>query len=323
LLAHHRRDQAETVLLQALRGAGPAGLAAMPASARRSGLTWARPWLNHSSEAVDHYVARHRLGHIEDDSNHNQRFDRNRLRHGLWPSLLAAFPHAEASLAQSARQAALASAALQEWATVDLATMSLADGGLKTAPWSALSAPRRWFALREWLAGVAPGAPVSLIDRLCAEVPDSRQGRWPLGVGREVRLYRGVLRILALTTKTQAPTEADPVQPALNLPGQRTLPQWHGRLQIVRVRAGGLPLALLAQAECRSRQGGEAFQSHAKGVPRSLKKQYQAAGVPEWQRGGPLVFAGEQLLWVPSLGPDARALARPGEPQASLTWLPD
>ena len=54
-----------------------------------------------------------------------------------------------------------------------------------------------------------------------------------------------------------------------------------------------MPLALLAQASGRARVGGEAFQSHAKGVPRSLKKQYQAAAVPAWQRVGPLVFAGE------------------------------
>lgn len=323
LLAHHRRDQAETVLLQALRGAGPAGLAAMPASAHRQGLTWARPWLNLSGQAVDHCVARYRLSHIEDVSNFDQRFDRNRLRHGLWPDLLAAFPQAEASLAQSARQSALASAALQECAAADLANVRAAEGGLQTIPWLALSVARRWFVMREWLVEQAPGVPGSLTDRLCAEVPTCGQGRWPLEAGREVRLYRALLRIVAVKASVPTPVTADPNQPALNRPGQYALPQWQGSLQIIRVRTGGLPLALLAQARCSARQGGEAFQSHAKGVPRSLKKQYQAAAVPAWQRVGPLVFAGDQLLWVPGLGPDARALAQPGEPQASLTWLPD
>ena len=55
---------------------------------------------------------------------------------------------------------------------------------------------------------------------------------------------------------------------------------------------------------------------------RSVKKQYQAAGVPEWQRGGPLVFDGEGLLFVPGLGVDARACAAPGEPQCRLDWEP-
>lgn len=322
LLAHHRRDQAETVLLQALRGAGPVGLAAMPQSANRLGLTWARPWLQLRSEAVAQYVARHRLSHIEDDSNFDQRFDRNRLRHGLWPEMLAAFPQAEASLAQSARLSALASAALHELAAADVSTLAADDGALLTQPWLALSQARRWFALREWLRQVAMGTPSSLIDRLCAELPGCRQGRWPLDGGHELRLYRGVLRV-AKVAVMQDVSRIVHVVLTLHRSGTYAATPWQGRLQVRRVRAGGLPLALLAQAQCRPREGGEAFQSHAKGVPRSLKKQYQAAAVPAWQRVGPLVFAGDQLLWVPGLGPDARALAQPGEPQASLTWLPD
>jgi tRNA(Ile)-lysidine synthase len=88
------------------------------------------------------------------------------------------------------------------------------------------------------------------------------------------------------------------------------------------VQQGGLPLSLLAQAELLQRQGGEAFISHARGVVRSLKKQYQAAAVPAWQRSGPLVFGNGQLLWVPGLGVDARAQAAAGEPQGSLHWWP-
>lgn len=69
LLAHHRRDQAETWLLQALRGGGPAGLSAMPQEAVREGITWARPWLAQPRAAIEAYVRRHRLKHVEDDSN--------------------------------------------------------------------------------------------------------------------------------------------------------------------------------------------------------------------------------------------------------------
>ena len=66
LLAHHQGDQAETFLLQALRGAGPAGLAAMPARAERSGVVWARPWLAWPRESIDAYVRRHRIAYIDD-----------------------------------------------------------------------------------------------------------------------------------------------------------------------------------------------------------------------------------------------------------------
>lgn len=323
LLAHHRRDQAETVLLQALRGAGPAGLAAMPNKGLRNGMIWARPWLEHSGEAVQHYVAQHRLSHIEDDSNHDQRFDRNRLRHGLWPALVSAFPHAEVSLAQSARQSAMAAEAIQEWAAIDLASAVPDRGSLQIAPWLGLSEARRWHCVRAWLMAQSPAAPGSLVDRLCAELPTSRQGRWPLDVGRELCLYRGHLSVEAMRAPATCSPAVAPVDGRLDVPGIHNLVPWSGRLQVRKVRQGGLPLTLLAQAQCQQRLGGEKFQSHAMGVPRSLKKQYQAAAVPAWQRGGPLVVAGQQLLWVPGLGPDARALAKPGEPQASLTWLPD
>jgi tRNA(Ile)-lysidine synthase len=69
LLAHHRRDQAETFVLQALRGAGVAGLSAMPREVQRGGLCWARPWLAQSRVAVQAYVAQHQLSYIDDDSN--------------------------------------------------------------------------------------------------------------------------------------------------------------------------------------------------------------------------------------------------------------
>merc|ERR1739841_308703 len=102
LLAHHRRDQAETLLLQALRGAGVAGLAAMPRQDWRDGVLWVRPWLDHPREAIEAYIAQHGLRHIDDDSNGDPRFARNRLRLQVWPALQAAFPQAKAALAASA-----------------------------------------------------------------------------------------------------------------------------------------------------------------------------------------------------------------------------
>ncbi|HET7794176.1 MAG TPA: tRNA lysidine(34) synthetase TilS, partial [Rhizobacter sp.] len=85
LLAHHQRDQAETLLLQALRGAGVAGLAGMPRNIEREGITWVRPWLDHPRERIEAYVRHHRLRYIDDDSNADARFARNRLRWQVWP----------------------------------------------------------------------------------------------------------------------------------------------------------------------------------------------------------------------------------------------
>src|SRR5262249_37298193 len=99
LLAHHRRDQAETVGLQALRGAGAAGLAAMPRVVQRGGLSWARPWLAQAPGAIDAYVELHGLGFVVDPSNADPRHARSRLRTSVMPALREAFPDAEVALA--------------------------------------------------------------------------------------------------------------------------------------------------------------------------------------------------------------------------------
>ena len=193
LLAHHRRDQAETFLLQALRGGGVAGLSAMPASIRREGVTWARPWLEMPREAIEAYVRRHRLAHIDDDSNADARFARNRLRLEVWPALEAAFPAAEASLAAAARWAQGAAAALAEGADADLAAVC-DEGSLDIASWRGLSPARQSNLLRAWLRrSTARVPPASLVERLLREVPARGSMRWPIGAG-ELRSYRGRLR---------------------------------------------------------------------------------------------------------------------------------
>ena len=87
LLGHHLHDQAETVLLQALRGAGSAGLAAMPRVAERDGLTWARPWIARTGAEIDAYVTPLALAVADDPSNADPRFARSRLRQGVMPAL--------------------------------------------------------------------------------------------------------------------------------------------------------------------------------------------------------------------------------------------
>ena len=83
-----------------------------------------------------------------------------------------------------------------------------------------------------------------------------------------------------------------------------------------------VPLAWLAQLELRERSGGEQFQAGLGRPPRSLKKQFQAANLAAWERGGPLVFSGGQLVFVPGLGLDTRVIGLPGQAQVMLSWVP-
>jgi tRNA(Ile)-lysidine synthase len=321
LLAHHREDQAETFLLQALRGAGVAGLAAMPAAAHRAGIAWLRPWLAQPRAAIEAYVRKHRLRYVDDDSNTDARFARNRLRRDVWPALAAAFPQAGATLADTARWAQDAADCLDALAQHDLQAM-IADDGLPIAALFALGTARGRNAMRAWLhARLGVPASAALVDRLWEELPARGPARWPGSADTELRRYRGVLRA-APVAESELRAVADMALPMAR-PGRYRVADWGGAWVVRRVRAGGVRTALLEAALVRSRRGGEQFQRAPNTPPRALKKQFQAAGLPAWQRDAPLLFSGEQLLFVPGLGADARALAAAGEPQCSIAWEPD
>ena len=317
LLAHHRRDQAETFLLQALRKAGMAGLSGMPREIERDGLTWVRPWLDVSREQVDAYVRRHRLKHVDDDSNTDTRFARNRLRHDVWPALAEAFPQAEASLSAAADWAQEASACLAELARMDLDTVRV-DKGLDLAAFHRLSLARRSNVLRAWLR-IVTGQPAgsTLVSRLLIELDGKSSATWPID-GGSLRRYRGVLGHHATGDGQGA---ADPEATlCIRRAGTYDLPGWSGSLVVERVKEGGVPLAWLAHLDLRTRTGGEQFQAGINRPARSLKKQFQAAGVPQWERDGPLLFSGGQLVFVPGLGLDARVIGLPGQPLVTLRW---
>jgi tRNA(Ile)-lysidine synthase len=331
LLAHHGEDQAETFLLQALRGAGAAGLSAMPVQALRDGIAWCRPWLGQPRAAIEAYVRRHRLAYVDDDSNSQERFARNRLRAQVLPALVQAFPDAVHALGDAARRAQDAAACLAALAEADLAAVQVgeagaaAGGALQIAALGALGGPRGRNALRAWLhARLGRAAPASLVERLWQELPQPGTARWITGDAGELRRYRGELRWLAAHELPAAGPEDELAGPELELQvlraGPVVVPQWGGTLLVSRVSEGGVALAALRRLHLRPRSGGEQFQRTAASMPRSLKKQYQALGVPAWQRGGPLVYGGERLLFVPGLGMDARSLAPPGEPQMALQW---
>lgn len=337
LLAHHRRDQAETFLLQALRGAGVAGLSAMPRAQWRDGVCWVRPWLDHPREAVEAYVAAQDLRFIDDDSNTDPRFARNRLRQAVWPGLLAMSAGAETALSNAAQWAQEAAELQHEIAEQDLARWA-DETGLDQAMLSTLSPARASNALRAWLRRVnGRTAPSTLIRRLLDEGPLSAVARWPLG-GSELHLYRGRFFVQARPVAPPS-AEAPPASLAglgiaiggdavvirrdLARPGRHEVAEWGGAFDVEPVTEGGLALSALSNVELRPREGGERFQTQAKGLARALKKCWQTAGIPAVQREGPLIYGDGRLLFVPGLGIDARWSATPGEAQMTLRWTPD
>jgi len=322
LMAHHRRDQAETVLLQVLRGGGADALAAMPKSIERGGLVWARPWLDRPREAIEAYVKRHRLRYVDDASNDDPRFARNRLRLHVWPALSQAFADAESTLSAVARRAQQEAECLRELAQQDLSGVA-EEEHLRIDAWCTLSPARRANALRAWMRQRSGrGASASLIERLLDELPrGAGPARWP-GEGGEWVRYRGTFSWSA-EGGNRADVPASSQLLRIGGPGSYALPDWGGELHVEAATSEGVAVARFDQpVELRSRAGAEQFQGRPRSVPRSLKKQFQSAGVAPWLRAGPLVYCGEELVFVPGLGIDARAWAPTGEVQWRLRWVP-
>lgn len=349
LLAHHRRDQAETFVLQALRGAGVAGLAAMARASHRHGVAWLRPWLGHPRERIEAYVAHHEVPYVDDDSNADGRFARNRLRLDVWPSLQTAFGDAEQVFAQAAAHQADVLDCLNDWLAVRLPMVTrlldMPDGqarlGLLVPPWSACSEGQRRELLRAWFRrATGRSLPASWVHRLHREALGGSARRWPLAMPAqrdlaalegEAVLYRGLLTWRARpASEGREGREAGvdhgrcraPLRLRIDRLGPVPLPEGWGALRVEPVEREGVPLAWLHDCELAPRQGGERFQVAAGRPARSLKKQFQMLGVPAWAREGPLVWAGGLLVFVPGLGMDARVWAEPGQAQVRFAWQP-
>ena len=171
-IAQHADDQVETILLALSRGAGLAGLAAMPAHWQRDGIHYHRPLLGVSSADVRAWLATRAAPFIEDPSNVDEKFTRNRIRARILPVLQEVFPHFRDTFARSAAHAAQAQEILNEVGLQDLAAIALADPASPViARLQKLSLPRQANVLRFWLKtgfNVVPSA--AQLDELLHQV---------------------------------------------------------------------------------------------------------------------------------------------------------
>jgi tRNA(Ile)-lysidine synthase len=317
VLGHHRDDQAETVLLKLLRGAGPEGLGAMRALRRLGqGLAW-RPLLTLPRATLRGYAEHHQLTWIEDPSNADVSLDRNFLRIEILPRILRRWPEAETSMAQSATWARAAADFIDDEAERALASLQGLDPTtLRFREWLMLPDALRDPVLRRWLRSIALPEPtqfqVAELVRQLAEAGEDRQPcvRWP---GVEVRRYRDLLHALA-------PLQLPPLDWSAEFTGEAlALPAEVGTLQLLPIGAGTSDPRLHEPANVRFRRGGESLRLQGGAHTRELRDLLQEAGIPPWQRSRlPLVFAADGALiavadlWISDAGAEllARAHAR-------------
>lgn len=167
-LAQHADDQVETLLLALSRGAGLPGLSAMPASWQRGGLDYHRPLLQVPASEIRAWLARRGAAFIEDPTNTDERFTRNRIRARLLPALAETFPQFRDTFARSARHAAQAQALLLEVAREDL---QLLGSPPEIKALQLLSSPRQANVLRHWLLDAHRATPsAAQLEQLLMQV---------------------------------------------------------------------------------------------------------------------------------------------------------
>jgi tRNA(Ile)-lysidine synthase len=200
VLAQHADDQVETLLLALSRGAGLPGLASMPAQWTRDGLQWHRPLLNLPGAQLRAYLQQAQVAWVEDPTNQDEQFTRNRIRAQLLPALQRAFPQFRDTFARSAAHAAEAQEILDEVAAAEL--KGLLENGLPSIKaLQSLSPARQSLVLRHWLKAAYQTTPSTVqLTELLSQIAacTTRGHQLHLKVGRgHVRREGAVLTWVA------------------------------------------------------------------------------------------------------------------------------
>jgi len=326
LTAHHRDDRLETFLLQWMRGAGPEGLAAFPpARVFGSDLQLLRPLINVGRTDIERYVNVRKLKYVDDDSNDDTALLRNAIRHQVLPHIDALRAGFRVAAARSIDLVADAAEAMRSIAAVDLAacTDGAPDGMLWLQRLAALPPSRQTGVLRRWLAAGGLEAPsrTRLLEILEQAQNKRSDARMLVRLGdREVRRYRGLLLL-----KQTDDSDRDSHNLSWDGEDELPIPGWGGVLRFTAVDGEGFDANWLRAAplEVRRRGGGERFKPHPSRPSKTLKRLFQDAGIPEFDRGQlPLLWRGGELVFVGGLGADVRFTDRDGE-RIVIEWERD
>jgi tRNA(Ile)-lysidine synthase len=339
LTAHHLDDQAETVLLQLLRGSGPAGLSGMDAANRAptllgdDRLVMARPLLDVARAGLEAFAAQQQIAWVEDESNTDPRYARNALRHQVMPVLAQAFPGFQRRIARSGGHAQSAQRLLDELAEQDLAAC-LVDDAIALARLRSMSADRINNLLRHWFSTRGLGMPsTAWLEQMVEQLLSARGDAQPLVSHPEVDVRRYRDHLMLVPKQPELAGLRDPDDEGIIVKHAQAF-RWNGEASMPFPDYGGVlhfeladigldPAWLRASPlEIDFRKGGERLKLAPNRPTRGLKQLFQAHGVPVWERGRlPIVSSGFDLLFAAGLGMDCRHVAE-GEGRVALRWEP-
>jgi tRNA(Ile)-lysidine synthase len=298
LLAQHRDDQLETVLLQLFRGSGLRGLSGMPEIAAFGQGWMLRPLLNVAKQALDTYARAHALNWVEDPSNQRSDYDRNFLRNEIVPLLKQRWPALDKTVVRSARHCANAQVLVSEMAEGFFsAVLNPDDDTLSIHHLQLLDPLKQALVIRQWFQAMALKMPAqALVERIFQEVIGASASSDPVlsAPGYCIRRYRDKLYCLKQGAK-QAWRELHwpPEQSTLKITDDRCL-------HII-PSATGIAFEQWRQAvvTVRFRRGGEKIRLPGRAGHHALKNLFQEAGIPPWEREClPLIYLDDQLAAV-------------------------
>jgi tRNA(Ile)-lysidine synthase len=318
LTAHHAEDQAETLLLQMLRGAGLKGMSAMPICRAWNGGWHLRPLLRVASRDLRKFGADAGVTAVLDPMNLDVRFDRAYLRERLWPLIEERWPGAAITLSRTARHVADAQELLDQSAV--LAVQKLRDGTtLSVTGLRALRETEQLNVLRYWIAenDVAPPSAARLREAM-RQIIAADADHLPAVVWGEHALRRYRDRLFLTMASPPCVGEREWVVAS---GASLDLGRGVGTL-LWSAQSGGLDAALLPDTlVVRRRRGGEALKPQRRARTQSLQHLCQSLGVLPWMRDAlPLVYAGKELIAVGDLWQDARWCVAAGAPGFGCVW---
>ena len=315
VLAHHEDDQAETFLLQLIRGAGVKGLSSM-AHFDDSRRLW-RPLLNTARIDIERYAKKHKLKWIEDESNQNIDFDRNFIRSKVLPILKNRFNYIIKVISRSSSNLAEAQHLLDDLAEIDLKSHLTSINykhKLQVKALEKLSNARAKNVLRFWLEFNDQLMPSKdLLDELLRQVLTAKKDaelKIYLSKDYEIRRYQDEIYIVPNNQQTHKKYE-------IIWAGESEIILPNGqKLEFKKGKGKGINLNFLndQKLKIRNRQGGEFFKPDSKRPTKKIKQLLQESDLPPWERESlPLFFIGEELAFVPNFGIDIKFQTKPKE----------
>jgi tRNA(Ile)-lysidine synthase len=305
LLGHHADDQIETVLYRMLRGSGPKGLAGIPITRQMGQGKLLRPLLACPKAALEGWAATKQLHWIEDESNQQEQFDRNYLRHRVVPALTERWPDYIQGISRTAQHSGEADKLAESVARSDLAGLDIkeqrAGWSLSLGEFNLLEPLRQRNLLRYWPSFYGLAAlSQSFIDEVLNSLITAREDSEPKVVRGNIQLCRYRDRLYLLTLSSRPDMQNDV---CLFWPSDEPLVLPDGsRLSAESVRGGGLRVADIRTLSLRFRQGGERCQPVGRDRSTSLKKLLQEYAVEPWWRDRiPLFYIEEQIVAVGDL----------------------